>query len=128
MSATGQGTSLIAGVNFSLIKAQTLGPSGVLTYTHSGPTQPNGPGRPAYSVVVTSGDPAAGGFGEDLGTDLSVPMDAAAVISVAQTTDVITVTNLSAEDTIIIYVECKWLENSEELNLVGASDPSIVIS
>ena len=123
MSATGQGTTLIAGQNSAFIKAQTIPAAGTLVFTHSGATAPNGPGYAAYSVVVTQGDPAGGGV--DLGCDLSVPFtQLVPPITVSQTADAITITNTTANPSvdIIIYAECKWLENSEELNLQSYPD------
>jgi len=129
MSATGQGTTVIAGQNYAFLESQTLEAGETLVFTHTGPLAPNGPGRPAYSIVVTQGNLTAPGL--DVGGDLSAPYSQLTPpIIVSQTANAISISNTNDANPLTIYTECKWLENSEEMDLQVYPDANgtIVIS
>lgn len=108
MSATGTGTTIIGGKNISSLLPVFLNPGEFLVFTHN-------LGRAAFSVRVTEADPATPDF---LGCDqLSLSfVGAPAGIHLFQTPNVLTVSNDGAVSR-SFYIEAKWEEKSEELNL-----------
>ena len=125
MSRTGAGTTIIGGINTTVLNAQTIPEGETLTFTHSDAAIGTGPLRAAYSVSVTQGNP--GGGGVDYGGDLCAPFPQAnPPVSVTQTNAQVQVANNLQVD-LIVYTEIKWVENSEELDLINATDARITI-
>ena len=116
MSATGQGgITLITGVNHGSLSPITIPASNTLVFTH-------GVNRRAFSVLVTSGDPA--NYGQLLTNLVSVsqPQD-----GVTGRYDSIVVSNDDAVNPITVFVSCRWEEPTPELDLVSAGDARLEI-
>lgn len=112
MSAIGQGgVSILESITHSVSVPVTIpafGGSCVLTHNV---------GRKAFQVLVTGADPGfpGGVYNPSIG------------IIVTQTDNVLTVANFFFAD-LAVYIAPRWEENTVELNLISAGDPSIVIN
>lgn len=107
MSATGTGTTIIGGKNISSLRPIFLDAGQSIIFTHN-------LGRAAFAVRATEADPGSPFFGCDqLSLSFLFPP---AGIHLFQTPDVLTITNDEAVSR-SLYIEAKWEEKSEELNL-----------
>lgn len=114
MSATGQGgVTLITGSNHSTMVPVAIPSGSQLVFAHN-------VGRRAFSVVVTSGDPA-GNYGQVLGS-----ADNVFVAQPDENTIVVSYPVGVAPE--IVFISCRWEEPTPELDLVLAeSDARITI-
>lgn len=117
MSATGQGLSLITGINHSSLAPVTIPAAQALTFTH-------GLDRQAFSVIVTSG--SAANYGQVLVTSDNVVVSQPADGGTGRF-DTIVISNNDASP-VTVFVSCRWEESTRELDLVQSSDSRIVIA
>lgn len=114
MSATGQGgVSLITGSNHATFAPVTLPLNQQLVFTHN-------VGRRAFSVIVTSGDPA-GNYGQVLNSTNSV-----LVTQPDENTIIVRYSGLLAPEP-IVFISCRWEEPTPELDLVPVGDSRVEI-
>lgn len=114
MSATGQGgVTIITGVNHASLAPVAIPSGSQLVFSHN-------VGRRAFSVIVTSGDPA-GNYGQVLTSADNV------FVTQPDVNTIVVAYPVGASDE-IVFISCRWEEPTPELDLVLApSDARIEI-
>lgn len=111
MAALGQGgVTILSGANHGQLAPISIPAGDSLVFAH-------GLDRRAFQVLVSSGDDA--NYGQLLTLPVTQPQ-------VDSRYDTISVQN-NTTGTLLVFVACRWEENSAELSLVGANDSRISI-